>query len=348
MSLHYLLRLTGKWLDGTGSYSDIVISSRVRLARNLEGFPFPERADRRQLQEIINRVIQAVKNVPYLQGAVILHLNKISRLDREVLMERHLISYEHATGEGEKAVIITEQETVSIMINEEDHIRMQCLQSGLELEKAFEVTNSIDNALADRLNYSFSSRYGFLTACPTNVGTGMRTSVLIHLPGLVLGHKIQKLLQTVSRMGLFIRGLYGEGSDVMGNLFQISNQVTLGQSEKEIISHMEKVARQVVIDEQSAREDLMKNNRELVEDKVWRAYSLLRSARVINSEETLELLSAIRLGINLNIIKYIDISTLNEILLLTQPAHLQMIAGKQLEASIRDIRRAEFIRKKLK
>lgn len=348
MNLQYLLRLTGKWLDGTGRHSDIVVSSRVRMARNLEGISFPNRANRQQSREVIRQVTLAAKSCPHLQGSAILYLNKLSRLNREILMERHLISYEHATGEKERTVIIANQETVSIMINEEDHIRLQCFQSGLELEKAFQMINSIDNTLAQQLNYAFSPQWGFLTACPTNVGTGMRTSILVHLPGLVMMHKIQKLLQTVSRLGLFIRGFYGEGSEVMGNLFQISNQVTLGQSEQEIIGRMEKIAQQVVIFERSAREVLLKNNRELVEDKIWRAHSLLSNARIINSEETLELLSAIRLGINLNILKYIDIQTLNEILLLTQPAHLQMVAGKKLSAAARDIRRAEFIRKKLK
>jgi protein arginine kinase len=275
-------------------------------------------------------------------------LDGAPEIDRQLLVERHLISKPHATAEGARGVAVGENETTSIMINEEDHLRIQVLRSGLQLEEAWEQINKIDDVLESKLDYCFHSRFGYLTACPTNVGTGIRVSVMLHLPALKLTGEIEKVFRAAKDLRLAVRGLYGEGTEATGDFYQISNQTTLGKSEDEIISDFKHLVIPKIIDyEHHARRTLLNDRTIALDDKVFRALGTLRFARLITSEDTLAFLSHLRLGVNLGRIKDIDVRTINELFLLTQPAHLQKLQGKRLDGDIRRQARAEYIRARL-
>lgn len=347
MKLDDLLNQTSEWLKGTGPKSDIVISSRIRLARNLSKIPFSEWAAADVKKDILSKLKDAVLAVKLADGATIFDMAELNEIDRQFLVERHLMSLEHAANPEYKALAIDSKEIISIMINEEDHLRLQVLKSGFNLREAFFIIDGLDKELEKRLNYAFSSRWGYLTACPTNTGTGMRASVMLHLPALVLTRQIAKLLETVAKLGLAIRGLYGEGTEATGNFFQISNQVSLGRTEEDIIDGLERVINQVVARETNARHVLMTKNADSVVDKIQRAYGTLSSAHIITSDETMKLLSMVRLGVDVGVLKAINIKDINALSVLTQPAHLQKFEKKQLNAGERDIKRAELIRQQL-
>ncbi len=347
MKLHVLLNQTGEWLRGSGPDAEIVISCRVRLARNLSRFPFPAKSTNEDKKKMVSLLEELTAESKYLKEALFLRLNKLDELDRQFLVERHLISREHAAGEDGSAVIIGKRELVNIMINEEDHLRLQVLHSGFQLKESWSLINDLDNDFEKKLDFAFSPRLGYLTSCPTNVGTGLRGSVMLHLPALVLTKQINQVLQAILKLGLAVRGLYGEGTEASGNLFQISNQVTLGKSEEEIISSLEKVIRQIIGHERNARKLLIKDNVKQVEDRVGRAYGILRNAHVISSKEAIELLSTLRMGVDLGLLTKVERQTINELFLLTQPAHLQKIAGEKLSPENRDIKRSNLIREKL-
>ena len=335
------------WLRDRGPENDIVISSRIRLARNLEGFPYSQWASTGELKRVADLVLDALAYVKSLQPLEKITLQDIDDIKKQCLQERHLVSKEFVEGELEKIAIIGPNQAMSVMINEEDHIRMQFLTSGLDLINIWEELNKIDDILEERLDYAFSDRWGYLTACPTNVGTGIRCSVMVHLPGLVMTKNIEKMLDAVTKIGLTVRGLYGEGTDVSGHLFQISNQYTLGASEIEIIDKVQKIAAQIINSERESETELLRTSRESVADRVWRAYGILSNVHVISYQETIDLLSYLRLGKNLGLMPTISIDLLNEILITTRPAHLQIIAGTKLEPKERDICRARIIRQKL-
>jgi len=282
-----------------------------------------------------------------MKNALYVEMDKISPIDRQFLIERHLISRDHAVDTESKTVFIGDREIASIMVNEEDHLRMQVIQSGLVLEDAWSIMESLEKDLEKRLAFCFSKEWGYLTACPTNTGTGLRASVMMHLPAIVLTRQVDKLTDAVSKLGLTVRGFFGEGTETIGNFFQISNQVTLGHTEIEIIDNLKRVIIQIVAQERSSREFLKAKKKDLVEDRVSRAYSTLAGAHIITSKETLNLLSLVRLGVDLKIIKKLDTHGLNELLLLIQPAHLQRLQEKVLSPSDRDIKRSELIQKKL-
>jgi protein arginine kinase len=233
------------------------------------------------------------------------------------------------------------------MVNEEDHLRIQGLRSGFQLRATWEQVDDIDSRLEKHLDYAFSPQFGYLTVCPTNVGTGMRASVMLHLPALVMTRQIDKVFQAVSKINLAVRGLYGEGTQASGDFYQFSNQPTLGKSEVEIIENIERVVPRIIEYERTVRDGLLEQRREVIEDKVWRAYGMLQTARTINSEETMDLLSAVRMGVNLKIIRDVEISTVNELFILTQPAHLQKMERSELNGPERDVTRATFIRNRL-
>ena len=277
-----------------------------------------------------------------------LKADDLTSLDKDFLVERHLMSPAFMQEDGSRALYISEDEQVSIMVNEEDHLRIQALTPGLGPTKAFTVASEFDNEIGKYLQYDYDSDFGFLTACPTNVGTGMRASVLIHLPGLVITKDIERMISRISKMGVVVRGFYGEGTDVLGNLFQISNQTTLGVSEKEILELISGVTRSIIDDEAKARERLLEEASDQIADKIWRAYGILKYARVLTSEEVMNLLSAVRLGVAIGLIDFVDISLINEILLLSQPAHLQKYYAKEMNIDGRDFVRAEMVREKLK
>ena len=342
-----LLNQPSEWLKGSGPLSEIVLSSRIRLARNLEKYPFTVRANRAGLQQALDVVKEGVGKAPSLRKAYVFDLTTLSEIDRQFLVERHLVSREHVLSPEGRGVVIGHGEAVSLMINEEDHIRLQVLQSGLNLRDAWTLVDTIDDELAQALPFAYSTDWGYLTCCPTNTGTGMRASVMLHLPSLVMTKQINNVLHTITKLGLAARGFYGEGTEASGNFFQISNQVTLGRTEEELIENIERILTQVIEYEQTARESLLSNNRVQLEDRVWRALGILRSARTISSQEALDLLSAVRLGVDLGLMNGTDRAAVNALFLISQPAHLQKLEGKSLSAKERDVTRAQFIRERL-
>ena len=337
-----------EWLRASGPSSDIVVSSRLRLARNLSGFHFVQKLNQEQEEEIVEVVEDAIHKSGFMKDAYYFRYNNLTDLDRQFLLERHLISREHAGEKGDKAVAITPNEVVSVMVLEEDHLRLQAFQSGFNLLETWRIVNQIDDELEKNLNYSFSANLGYLTACPTNVGTGLRASCMMHLPSLVLTKQGHKVLQALAKLNLAARGVYGEGTQATGNFFQISNQITLGQPEEEIIDNLDRVIRQVIDHEKEAREYLRDKRKSRFEDQIWRALGTLKSARVLSSSEATQLLSLVQLGIQMGLVaSALTRQDLNALFLLIQPAHLQKLTGKSLNSAERDVRRAELMRQRL-
>lgn len=347
MDLDDLLTTQGEWLRSTGPNSDIVMSSRIRLARNLAKYPFSHWASKKEQAEVLQVAKQAVSSSEKIKTSLCLDIGKLDMIDRQFLVERHLMSKEHTVNSDNKGLCIGEREVVSIMINEEDHMRIQVMKSGFDLRDAWYIINEIDDELSEVLEYAYTPDLGYLTACPTNTGTGMRASVMLHLPSLVMTKQIGKVLQAITKLSLTARGLYGEGTEASGNFFQISNQVSLGHREEDVIDNIERIIKQVVDHEQTAREALLSQNKEVLIDRIWRAYGTLKSAHIITSDETIDLLSLVRLGVDLNLIKKADRALINELFIILQPAHLQKIEKKKLTPSQRDAKRAEIIREKL-
>jgi protein arginine kinase len=347
MQINDFLKHTSEWLKGTGPNSDIVISSRIRLARNLDKVPFPHWANKKQSKQVLEQIEQAAANIDFLKTATVFRLSDLDNIDKQFMIERHLMSYEHAQKTDSKAVIADSEEIISIMVNEEDHIRAQVMQSGFNLFEAWNIINRIDDCLAKELTFAFSQDWGYLTCCPTNTGTGMRGSVMLHLPALVMTRQINNVLAAIAKLSFTTRGLYGEGTQAMGNFFQISNQVALGHKEEEVIENINGLIRQIIEQENQARQALLSQNRAMLEDKIKRSFGILKSAYIISSQETIELLSMVRLGCDLGMIKDIDRRIINELFIITQPAHLQKIEEKKLSSQERDMKRAELIRSKL-
>lgn len=347
MDLDALTQTSGEWLRADGPESDIVISSRIRLARNLAQFPFLTRAEdsvRTDIESLLREKLPLAgigKRLDYVS------VNSLETLDRQFLVERQLISREHAESHGSRGVGISPEETVSVMINEEDHLRIQVLRSGFALDECWEEIDRIDDALESEVTYAFSEQLGYLTACPTNVGTGIRVSVMLHLPALVLTKEIQKVFQALQKISLAVRGLYGEGSQAMGDFYQISNQVTLGKTEEQIINNIRDVVPNIIAYERRVRDALVKDNRPSLHDQISRAYGILQNAQTISSEETMHLLSSVRMGINLGLIDDLAIPTVNELFIHTQPAHLQKLRKQALESSERNAARASYLRQRL-
>jgi protein arginine kinase len=339
--------LAGEWLSGGGADADVVVSSRVRLARNVAGYPFLTRASEEK-RGAVEDLVRASITGSSLKERVNYHdLAAMEHVERQFLVERHLISRDHAFAQGPRGVAFAPDERISVMVNEEDHLRIQSLRAGLQLREAFVLANEVDNALEERIDYAFSSQFGYLTACPTNLGTGMRVSVMLHLPALVITREIEKVFQAVNKINLAVRGLYGEGTQASGDFYQISNQVTLGKTEDEIVDNLASVMPQIVKYERKVRQTLLQAKRVVLEDKIWRALGVLRVARTITSEETLELLSLVRLGVHLKAIEGISTGTINELLVLSQPAHLQKVENAKLSSHERDVVRARYIRERL-
>ena len=335
------------WLSGEGERADIVLSSRVRLARNMAHHLYPQRADAEQHQQVVDLVQAALEKTGIGKSGYFTDSESIDEFSRDILIERHLISPEFMRDQQPRGLYIAEDETASLMINEEDHLRIQAVSSGMNIREAMGLANQIDDQLSSVLEYDTDPRLGYLTACPTNVGTGMRASVLIHLPGLVLTREMDNVLTQVSKISLTVRGFYGEGSDVLGNLFQISNQTTLGRSEDDLIESLEKVTRQLITYEQDARRQLFSDAPHQIKDKIWRALGILALARVLTSDEVMNLLSAVRLGVAAGFVKGIDFALLNGLLLSSQRAHLQRLMERRMTSEDRDIARARLVREKL-
>jgi protein arginine kinase len=337
------------WMDASGPEADIVVSSRVRVARNLNNRPFPHLLAEADARQIIQSVGTAIDNMETeCSGSLeLVELGELTPVERQILVEKHLISPDLLENFQKKAVIISSDEVISIMVNEEDHLRLQCLLPGLQLKEAWEAINLLDDGLEKTLEYAYDEDLGYLTSCPTNVGTGLRASVMLHLPGLVLVNRIKDVLGWVGKLGLTVRGLYGEGTEASGNLFQVSNQVTMGQTEEDIINALISVTGQIVASERTAREALMRERREHMEDRVGRAYGILSHARIVSSEEAVKLLSDLRLGVNLKLIDVIPANLITELMVMIRPAFLVKKAGKEISPFARDVVRAHLIREKL-
>ena len=348
MNLDSLPHTSGEWLKGTGPESEIVISSRIRLARNLVAFPFTNRAPAHQKAEIDRLLRDRITKLDFPVPLIYFALTDLPNLDRQMLVERQLISRELAGTEGPRGVALGENEAVSLMVNEEDHLRLQVMRSGFALDQCWEEIDRLDDALEQRVAYAFSEEFGYLTACPTNVGTGMRASVMLHLPALVLTKQVEKVFRALQKINLAVRGLYGEGTRASGDFYQISNQVTLGKSEPAILNEIRDVIPQIIKYEKEARETLVHEMRQALQDKVSRAYGTLCSATMISSEETMDLLSSVRLGINTNLLDDLTIPAVNELFIHTQPAHLQKLIGSQLDTEERNSARAKYLRGKLR
>ena len=341
------------WLDASGLDHEIVLSTRVRLARNLQGYPFSPRAGPDDRRSILDRVRGALAASGRLDdGGVLWEMSDLPTVERRILHERHVASREligpdNGPAPGGTALALTAGGLAGLMINEEDHLRLQSLRSGMELEAAWRQVAQLDEELGGQLPYAFHHEFGFLTCCPTNVGTGLRASVLVHLPGLVLTKEIAKVLQGIAQVGLTYRGLYGEGSEIVGNFFQVSNQTTLGKSESDLVDHLREIVGQVVEYEKRARAVLLREAPSVLEDKVWRAYGILRYARSLSFDEMMNLLSGVRLGLTLKLLRTPRVRTLNEIMIFAQSAHLERRAGRTLDEGDADVYRASFVRERL-
>jgi protein arginine kinase len=348
MNLNDLTSQSGEWLKGSGPRHEIVISSRVRLARNVNSFPFMSKATRSQRTELHKLIRDKLLGLDLHRTVFYVDMTKTDEVDRQLLVERHLISKHHAAGEGARGVAISGDEAISVMVNEEDHVRLQILRSGLQLQEAWDEADHLDDRLQESIEYAFSPRFGYLTACPTNLGTGLRTSVMLHLPALKMTGDIEKVFRAAKDTHLAVRGLYGEGTEAIGDFYQISNQTTLGRSETEILSEFNESIIPRIIQEELAARAILENERPLaLDDKIGRAIGSLKYARLLASEETLAYLSHLRLGIVMKRVTGLDLTTLNELFLQTQPAHLQRALGKTLEGDARKAARAEFIRTRL-
>ena len=348
MKLDDLLDSTGEWLACGGPISDVVVSSRIRLARNLAECHFLCKADAEERSRIESQLTDSIAASDFGRKTFYVDVEKCDALDRQFLVERHLISKQHAESNGNRGVAVSDDETLALMINEEDHLRIQVLRRGMNLDAAWEEINVVDSTLGAMVDFATHEQYGYLTACPTNVGTGLRVSVMLHLPALKLTNEIEKVFRAAKEMRLAVRGLFGEGTDAIGDFFQISNQVTLGQNEEEILKAFKlQVIPAVVKYEQEAREALIKSKSTALDDKVWRAWGVLQNARAISSEETLYLLSHLRLGAVLDRIKHVDLATINDLFIASQSAHLQKRHGGPLDGEQRSIARADYIRQRL-
>ena len=332
------------WMDGSGELSDIVMSSRVRLARNISGFNYSGVILTSEEEQVRNEVMSILDRDEVSEDMTCLEVDSLRQYEKTCLLEKHLVSSDLLARSRMANVIVSDDLRHSIMINEEDHLRFQSISSGFDLERAWKKAEELERLVGGGLEYDFHQKFGFLTSCPTNTGTGLRASVLIHLPALVLTKEIQKVLRGITQIGLTFRGLYGEGSEVVGNLFQISNQVTIGKSEKELVDHLVRITTEIVGHERNARGILFKDAGHYIQDKVWRAYGILEHARTMSSDEVMNLLSAVRLGISMKLIKDLSVSTVNRMLICSQDAHLEVAASRTIDPAQRDVNRADVVR----
>lgn len=348
MNLHQFLTPIQDICRRPGPFDRIVLTSRVRLARNLKDTPFPGRASKQQREDHLQAIQPVVEALPPMKKGFSGDLVSLEDLDRQLLVERHLISRELAKKKQGAAFVLSKDETCSIMINEEDHLRMQVILPGLQVKEAWKAVNKLDTLLEDKLPIAFSGRYGFLTACPTNTGTGIRVSAMLHLPGLVIAEHMQQTITAVNKLGLAVRGLYGEGTEALGNVFQISNQMTLGETENDIIERLNKVVVQIIENEENARAKLLESNPEMLFNNIGRAYGILTNAHVISSKEAKNLLSLLRLGLDLGYFPDMDPEVVDELFIVTEPGHIQFKEAKKMSPEERDIMRATQLRERLK
>ena len=348
MNLHEFLFSPAEAAQRTGPHDRIVMSSRVRLARNLKGLAFPGWAKKAERVKTLDLIRPAVEALPSMADSFGEAMDNLTHLDKQILVERHLISREHAAKNAGSGLVLNREESLCVMINEEDHLRMQALRPGLQIKQAWTAIDQVDSQLENKLDYAFSPQLGYLTACPTNLGTGIRISAMLHLPGLVLAEQINQIIQAVNKLGLAVRGLYGEGTEALGNVFQVSNQMTLGEAEADIVERLNKVLAQIIEHEENARATLLEKKPKTVYNHIGRGYGILANAHSISSKETMNLLSLMRLGVDLAMFPDLDRSRVDELFIITQPAHLQKQFSEKLGAEERDLLRADMLRERLR
>jgi len=342
-----LFKSSADWMRREGPSGDIVLSSRVRLARNLPGHSYPGWAEPPQREAVLGELLPIVEALPEMKGAFRAELGEMELLEKQFLVERHLVSREHAAREGGCAAVVDEDQSLSIMINEEDHLRMQAIVPGLDIVGAHRAIDQIDTVLDSQVGFAFDDQFGYLTSCPTNLGTGLRASAMLHLPGLVLADHVKQVVAAANKIGLAVRGIYGEGTEALANFFQISNQNTLGEEESVILERLQSVIEQIVTQERNARATLVEENRAMICDRIGRGYGVLRHAHVLSSKEALEHLSMLRLGADLGVLNP-NAGLLRTLFAEIQPAHLQLAAGRTIEPEERDALRADFLQRRLK
>ncbi|MEC8929163.1 MAG: protein arginine kinase [Verrucomicrobiota bacterium] len=345
--LHDFLEKSASKKPTEGPQDHVVLSSRVRLARNLGGRAFPGRARKAERAEMLEQIHPSVEVLSAMRGGFSGVMTDFKALDKQVLVERHLISREHAAKSAGSGLALNKDQSLSVMINEEDHIRMQALLPGLQLKQAWQKIDRVDTALEKKLDYAFDTQLGYLTACPTNLGTGIRVSAMVHLPGLVLQEQVNQIVQAVTKLGHAVRGLYGEGTEALGHIFQVSNQMTLGESEADIIERINKVVLQIIEHEANARQKMLTSKPEELYNHIGRALGILRHAHIVNSKEAMNQLSLLRLGVDLGLVPGKNKGELDELFILSQPAHLQKFVGEKLSGEERDVHRAELLRARL-
>ncbi len=335
-----------KWYIDKGPDSDVVISSRVRLARNVKNYPFPHKTTPDMQQEIVEKTKEALfaGNQKMLEIFRYIDFAHLDTIDKAVLVEKHLVSKELLESNRFSGLLLSNDEQISIMINEEDHLRIQCMATGMQLSKAWEICNNLDDLLSEKMDFAWFENIGYLTSCPTNIGTAIRASIMMHLPALTITGYIKPILEALGKLGMAVRGLYGENTEASGNMYQVSNQITLGKSEEDIILSIKNIAQQIIEQERTLRQELFNQNRIRLEDKIFRSFGILRNARLMDTKETLKLLSDVRLGVDMGIIRDIEIQDVNEIMLLIQPGGLQKKTGRVLKPDESDSYRAEFVR----
>jgi len=344
MSLNTLIDTPSELTDGTSSKSAIVLMTRIRLARNLAKYSFPGWASPEQRAEIVALCRKAVAKAPSMKRGHGFAIEEASELERQILVERHLISRELSGAKEGAGAVVSKDQTCSVMINEEDHLRIQVLRSGFQLKKAWNAINELDSSLEQTLDYAYSSRLGYLTACPTNLGTGMRGSVMMHLPALVITSQMEKIVRAVNQLGMVVRGLFGEGSDASGSIFQISNQTTLGETEEDIIKRLEAVLKSIIEHEENARAKLLESDAAKLFDKIGRAYGILQNSHLLSSGEAMNLLSLIRLGVDLGLFSSEQRAIVDRLFIEAQPGHLQHAQKGEFEPAQRDFLRAARLR----
>ncbi|MEI4771061.1 protein arginine kinase [Psychrobacillus sp. FJAT-51614] len=337
------------WMAGNGEHSDIVMSTRIRLARNLNGFRFPLAFTEDEAHKIDQSVSATLldANEELHANFTSIQIKDLSELSRQVLVEKHLISPKLANSPETGSVLLSDDESVSVMVNEEDHIRIQCLFSGLQIQEAYDQADKIDRLLEKELPYAFDEQFGYLTSCPTNTGTGLRASVMMHLPALTMTKQMNRIVTIISRLGMVVRGIYGEGSEALGNVYQVSNQTTLGKTEEDILADLHSIAEQIIQKEREARNSLLNHSANTLEDRLYRSLGTLSFARIISTEEAAKCLSDVRLGIDMGLIQDVDVTILNECMVFMQPGFLQKNAETTLNASERDMFRAKLLRERL-
>ncbi len=347
MRFSTLVKHPADWMTGKSKDNAVVITSRIRLARNLEGVVFPGWAKKKDRKKVMAKIFPNLTALKEMKNGFAQELSNLESLEKQVLVERHLISREQAARSEGCAAVVNRKQSLSLMVNEEDHLRIQSIRSGMHLREAYELINKVDQELEKSLCYAFDEKLGYLTACPTNLGTGMRASAMLHLPALVITEQIGQVLQAVNKIGLAVRGLFGEGTESLGHMFQISNQSTLGESEEVIIDRLERVIKQVATHERNARRKMLEEDHDALTDKVNRAYGLLRYAHIFDSKEAFSHVSLLRLGADLGYFPEGTMEKCDSLMMKIQPAHLQLYAGKELEPEKRDLIRAEIIRDQL-